>query len=170
MQVTKTLQERTAGGTDGLNINLNLGRLEAHLGCLEAHLRCLEAHLRCYLGLFQISKADYLSLVDGLKIKHSISMCLLVFERAYLSCFLTDFKKIYDEKKLEKKIFQMRLIPGLQLYSFRNYDQNNGKLIFLYIAKFSLHHQKQKKSILSKTAPGIFLRFFWLLSAEAGVS
>ena len=69
-------------------------------------LRTFKGGPKCYL-------ADCFNIVDGLKIKHSISMCLLVFERAYLSCFLTDFKKIYDEKKLEKKIFQMRLIPGL---------------------------------------------------------
>ena len=25
----------------------------------------------------------------------------IVFERAYLSCFLTDFKKVYDKKKLK---------------------------------------------------------------------
>ena len=76
-------------------------------------LRTLKGDPKFYQGHSQISLADFFNIVNGLKIKHSISMCLLVFERAYLNCFLTNFRKIYDGKKLEKKIFKMRLISGL---------------------------------------------------------
>ena len=102
-------------GASGGPLGVSGGSLWALGGCQDflRGLRTLKRGPQFYLGLFQKSYADFSNIVDELKIKHSISMCLLVFERAYLSCFLTDFKKIYDEKKLEKKIFQMRLIPGL---------------------------------------------------------
>ena len=61
----------------------------------------------------ELSQMSQTPTADGLKIRQFFPMCLLVFERRYLSYFLADFKKLHDQKKLKKKIFQMRLIPGL---------------------------------------------------------
>ena len=102
-------------GASGRPLGVSGGPLDTSGGfqnCLKG-LRTLKGDPKFYQGFSQISLADFFNIVNGLKIKHSISMCLLVFERAYLSCFLTNFKKICGEKKLEKKIFKMRLIPGL---------------------------------------------------------